>query len=438
MVNSGLPCSVSTVFYTRHRTLFRLLKISLRCIRCLSHDLEQHWLKLKPIQVEITMIVRSAMIVVFLLTVRVARSSLINSRDSRLDNILRIHAVHSSDTVHNITIDCGTRRVLIKNAWQCQWDLCQVAGYGYPWYPKSSQRNSRYKLNAPDRNITLRDALDSLNHMCHTYDRSQTCLEEKGIQDYCLATINPGLVSHVEFQFICHQQQRDENLVRSLQCLYDNRLMVMLYFHIAGRCRGMGILDGIMRHYKNAMFYAWNIKPVMDQASPRLSLYCIPRSVIQTCIRGIVEDHCGTMTADLVQKYLVSPQGWYGQTLQSAGLNSNICDRDISSDLVPSRLPIPSGHTRLTISRLLEVTAAGTALDTYMVNICWPMYRACLRKTSAPLPVYGWFILHVSCPQTIGLRLTNSTSYSLHTNSCHSSTTGLSVADWRSLQHAGT
>ncbi len=270
----------------------------------------------------------------------------------------------NSSTVHNATIDCGDHNVLNKKVLQCQWDLLKVAMYGYPWFPKSSQRNSRHNLNAPDRNISLRDALDSLNHVCRLYDRSQTCLEEKNIPDYCLTTVYQSYMKlHLDFQFICHQQQQDENLVRSLQCLYDNRMMVMLYFHIMDRCGGMGILDGIMRHFKNVWFYVWDIKPVCSYTLTN-SFLCIPRSVISTCIRGIIEDHCGTMTADLVQDYLFYYQDWYGQTLQSAGLEPNICDNDISSDMVPSRLPIPSGHTKLTLFRRLEITTAGTALDT--------------------------------------------------------------------------
>ncbi len=198
--------------------------------------------------------------------------------------------------------------------------------------------------------------------MCDIHDRSQTCLEENGIGDYCLATSNYRFLQ-MNFQFICHHQQRDENLVNSLQCLHHTRVMVMLYFHIANRCRGTAILDDIMRRYKNAYFYTMDIKPATEQGitSP---LYCLPKSVISTCIRDIVEDKCGTMTADLVRNYLVYHQERFGQDLESAGLASNICDHDLSSDMVPSRPPMPSDHAKMGFSKLLEITAPGTALDT--------------------------------------------------------------------------
>ncbi len=318
---------------------------------------------MESIQLNLIVKVKHVMIVVLLLVVRVAKSSVISRPNSHLGNTI-VGASQSSSTVHNATINYGDWHVLNKNALQCEMDLYQLAVYGYPWSPRGIQKKSRHEPNATDRNNTLGDALDSLNHVCHTYHRSERCLEESGIGDYFLATTFATVESHINFQFICHQQQRDENLVHSLQCLYDNRLLAMLYFHIADRCHGMGILDDIMRRYKNAWFYNWDIKPVLEELRSPLSYLCMPRSVISTCIRGIIEDHCGTMTADLVQNYLVYYQNWYGQALQSIGLNSDICDSDISSDMVPSRLPIPSGHTRLSFSRLLEITAPGTALDT--------------------------------------------------------------------------
>ncbi len=137
----------------------------------------------------------------------------------------------------------------------------------------------------------------------------------------------------------------------------------MLYFHIANRYRGIDILDDVMRRYKKARFYILNIKPTNDQALMPV-LYCFPRSVIGTYIRDIVEDHCGAITADLVENYLVYRQHNFDQVQESVGLESNICDSDFSSDMVTSRPPIPSSHTKLGVSGLLEFTAHGTAPDT--------------------------------------------------------------------------
>ncbi len=268
----------------------------------------------------------------------------------------------SSNIVHNATVNCGNPDVRKKTLYQCRRDVYSQLSFGYPWSPDGSQRFSRHKLNVTEENNLLKDALDSLTHMCYNHDISQTCLKETGIQDYCLATI--GQLNRKPLSdFICHHQRRDENLVHSLQCLHDTRLMTMLYFHIADRCRGFGILDYIMRRYKNAYFYRLDVTPWFNQAfTPRL--YCLPRSVIFNCVRGIIEDHCGAMAANFVQNYLIYLQDWFGEVLQSAGLDSNICDHANSSDKVASRPHIAPGQTKFGISRLLEIVGPGTALDT--------------------------------------------------------------------------
>ena len=264
--------------------------------------------------------------------------------------------------VHNVTAYCGDRDVRRKNVIQCQRDGYRPVGFGYPWSPGGSQRYSRYKPNVTEKNNLLRDALDSLNHVCYNHDRSRTCLEENGIQGYCLATID-YMNLQPRFDFICHHQRRDENLVHSLQCLHDTRLLTMLYFHIADRCQGFGILDNVMRRYKNAYFYRLDVTPFMNQALTS-RLHCLPRPVISTCIRNIVQDHCGTRTADFVQNYLIYTQDWFDKALQSAGLDSNICDHATSSEKVLSRPHIAPGPKQFGILRLLEIAAPGTAMDT--------------------------------------------------------------------------
>ncbi len=261
----------------------------------------------------------------------------------------------------NVTVDCGDYGVLRETVYQCQRDIYILASYGYPWSPHAgNQRNHGKNVDVKDKNDTLGDALDSLNHVCRIHDRSRRCVEESGIENYCLSTI-ATLYLPLDFQFICHYQMRDEKLVQSLACLRDNRVMVMLYFEIANRCRGMAILDDIMRRYKRAYFYLLGIYP---SHGPLINLYCVPKSVIFTCVRDIVEDQCGTMAAHFVQNYLLYLQDWFDQSLESVGLNSNICDQDIAFHMVPGRETIRSSDTKRSIPTLLKMTAPGTALDT--------------------------------------------------------------------------
>ncbi len=307
-----------------------------------------------------------ALLLILLVIVGVTSSSVLQSRPyhaySRLENTRDGDGVSPrSNNVHNITIDCGNPYALRKAVSQCSRDVRRLTSYGYPWFVHGNQKNP-HNPNETHRNGILRDALDSLDHVCSVHDRRQTCLEEGGVEEYCLKTDKYGLSPRV-LQFICHKRQRDENLVNSLQCILDKRVLVMLYFHIADRCSGMDILDDIMAQYKNAYFYTLNIDP--GWVRPHLPLlYCVPKSVISTCIRGIVEDHCGIMAADFVQNYLAYIQDSFQQTLESAGLNPKICDNEITPDKAPGRSAIPPAHSKLTIFRLLESTAPGTALDT--------------------------------------------------------------------------
>ncbi len=311
------------------------------------------------------MLAVQTLLVILLFKLRVFRSSIIPIIPHNKAEKTSAGSSPRSNDVHNITVDCGDKSVLEKTAWHCLWDLHQMGQYGYPWLHREPQRNSRNNPKITDRNNSVRDALDTLNQVCHIYDRSQACLEESGIRDYCLTT-TVFIKFKMDFQFTCHHQRRDENLVHSLRCLRDTRVMVMLYFHIAKRCRGVGILDDVMKRYKNAYFYKLDIKPVLMQPAV-LTLYCLPKSVICNCVKYIVEDHCGTLAADLVQNYLIYLQDRFGEAFESAGLDSNICDSDISSGVVPStcsRRPVPLGHTKFDIDGLLKITAPGTALDT--------------------------------------------------------------------------
>ncbi len=314
-------------------------------------------------EVSMHVLVVRVLLPTLLFTFRATRSSAIHSRSNIRDVKTNVSTSPGSNKTHNVTVDCGDATVMANTVEQCQRDLFQLSLCGYPWSPQCRQRKSRNNPNATDRDNTLRDALDSLNHVCGIQGRSRTCLEESGIQGYCLAT-SLYQYMQMDFQFICHHQQRDENLIHSLQCLRDRRFLAMLYIHIADRCQGMGILDNIMRRYKHAYFYTLNIIPAVDQALIPL-LYCLPKSVISTCIRHMVEDLCGTMAAVFVQNYLLYIQNYFDQAMESAGIDPNICHNNINSeDVLPSSPLIPSGYIRLGISRLLEITAPGTALDT--------------------------------------------------------------------------
>ncbi len=116
---------------------------------------------------------------------RLSSGSVIHSKPySRMEKT-NVGTIVMSKNANNITVACEnyTREAVF----QCHRDLYYLAYYGYPWSPRSSQRQHNHN-DPTDRNNTLMDSLDSLNYVCAIYDKSQTCLEENGISDYCLAT----------------------------------------------------------------------------------------------------------------------------------------------------------------------------------------------------------------------------------------------------------
>ncbi len=167
------------------------------------------------------MLVLSArtLLLILLFMIRASTGSVISSTPYSTVERKIVGTIQQSNNVHNATAHCGDPLLVPKIAFQCQRGLYNLEEYGYPWSPDSSHR----RTNVTDRN-TIRDALDSLNNVCRVQERSQICLKESGIGDFCLATTGFQNVQ-IDFQFICQHQRRDENLVHSLQCLHDTRVL---------------------------------------------------------------------------------------------------------------------------------------------------------------------------------------------------------------------
>ncbi len=275
----------------------------------------------------------------------------------------------SKNTMHNVTVHCGDSGFLMRTVSRCQRELAKLSRKGSVWFGRGSQTRTRDNQTTR-RNVAynIKDSLDALSHACYIEQRSRKCLEENGVRDYCLSISN-ALDTEMDFQFICRCQQLDENLIRSLQCLRDKRVLVMLFFHIGNHCfRGMDILDDLMTRVKNAYFYQLDINTFFEATYIR-ELYCLPRHVISTCVRDFVQDHCGKRTSELVQNYLLYSQHRFRQALKSAGLSSNICEYNIrpkSTVIVAPTSGTGERQEELGFVRGVEMAAAGTALDTVM------------------------------------------------------------------------
>ncbi len=305
-------------------------------------------------------------VLLLLLTVKAVQTYVIPSRQFTGLNHATAHTSQRNIRMHNSTQVCADFTVRRNTLVRCNRELLMMTPPGYPWFVRGNQTNAQNHQGTTESIDTLSDALDSLDHVCHILDRSKRCRKESGISDYCMYAMSLDHITlELDFQFICHQRHRDENLVHSLQCLHDKRVMVMLYFHIWNDCfRGMDILDDLMARQKKAYFYTLDVNPPGDIPTT-LPLYCIPKSVISTCIRYVVQKHCGTMSADLVQDYLLYRQNSFDEAQRSAGLASDICRQDISHSIDRPRVPPISSHNaKLDFWGLLEMSAPGTALDT--------------------------------------------------------------------------
>ena len=285
------------------------------------------------------------------------------------------YVVHG-ESGHRITIDCGDPRALDMKMIQCGGYLYQLFGQGFPWSGISP--NITYERG---NNGSLKDALDSLDYVCETVDRTRRCLRENNIHGYCLLMNKiPGLLdSMMYFEVIC--RKRDENVVHSLQCLRDKKVLSTLYFNIAQQC-DFDILDDLMVHYRNAYFYTLDILPLRANPSyvPGI-VYCLPKTIISTCIGQIIEDQCGLASSVLVQKSFLYLQDRLRAALESAGLDTDICHHDpassgkiqVTSPNIPPSMSSSSKETAF--ARFLDEAAPGTALDTvygqYLRSIIW-------------------------------------------------------------------
>ena len=280
---------------------------------------------------------------------------------------------------YNATIDCGDPTKLYNTCHQCTLGLFELFVYGYPWLGRNALRNKSYVSVTDGR---LKDVLDSMNDVCDAADRAHVCLRDSGVQNYCLMALkdDSSMKSVQTSQFVCHHQPRNESLLHSLQCLYDNRLLTMLYFHIVSQC-GIDILDRIMTGNRNVLWYEINVWP--PSHAPAFSeLLCLPKDIVSTCVRTIVESRCGNMTAVLVQDYILYLQHWIAQALESAGLDPDFCHHDVHAtpiatyispqhDRTPEIQPASSPYTQLV--RFVETMTPGSALDSvygkYMVDL---------------------------------------------------------------------
>ncbi len=132
---------------------------------------------------------------------------------------------------HGKSEDAICRDETIPDLLQCGRDIRLLAAYGFPWSMASMSETKNQLRNQQMEPGNFRDSLDLINHMCKVFDDFSRCLDQHAIPTECLVSYLPEMFKyHAVFQFVCHMQPRSSDLLRSLQCLKETRVVDLLYY----------------------------------------------------------------------------------------------------------------------------------------------------------------------------------------------------------------
>ena len=278
---------------------------------------------------------------------------------------------------HGRTQDAMCTPETVRVVIQCAKDLLPLDRNGFPWGPvvMTDHELQNEIRNRQKQNGDLRDPLDRINYVCDVFGDFIRCLDQHAIKRECLLTGSYETFRvHTVFQFICNVQPRSSNLLHSLQCLKESRVLDLLVFYLADRPgthtedMAQGTVNAFFRFLNSAgLVFNYGIHPLLMGGVVSYGLICLPESVISQDISFIVDRKCGSYTADLVRDFYLYFRTRFNHLLNKIGFPTNICDKDprITDRLYAAADNKESGGT---LSRLfdqfLEENSPGTAMDT--------------------------------------------------------------------------
>ena len=275
-------------------------------------------------------------------------------------------------------LDAAISKCIWKNG---NGDLLRRISIGFPWSPTALNRHSGYPgsvhhleekihLGRDGGNGSVLDPMDNLDGICKNFDKASNCLGEYQTQEFCLwldSTVFPSFTTVKTFKFICHNQTRDDNLLRSLRCLHDTRLPSMLYYHIATQCRqGMDILDQQMIARKKCELYTLNMRIKIGGGVEKL--YCLPERVLSKCVHKFAEEHCGRMAANLLVSYVNYIQEEQNRALKSLGQATDLCNRNLSQER-HSESHLAKMSNAKVLQYRLQTMGRGSRLSAFFVTL---------------------------------------------------------------------
>ena len=258
----------------------------------------------------------------------------------------------------------------------CEKDLVPLAVNAFPWTPAVMTDQIR---NQQNQSRNLGDPLDPINHVCEVFEDFQKCLVQHEIPSECLSAGEAsGFDADTIFQFICHIQPRSTDLLHSLQCLKESRVVDLLVSYLADRTgthideMAQGNVNALFTMFMNAdiLLPKFYISPFVMDAMVNEGLICLPERVISHDATFIVDRKCGSHAADLVRDFYLYYRSRFNDVLSKIGLPTNICDKETSRKAAIGNRYATPGHTQgagifsRSFDQFLEKNSPGTAMDT--------------------------------------------------------------------------
>ncbi len=176
----------------------------------------------------------------------------------------------------------------------CLRDLTPLAMNGFPWALADMTDQAR---NQQNQSRNLGDPLDPINLVCNVFGDFLKCLHQYAIPSECMVAGDASaFITHTVFQFICHVQPRNTDLLHSLQCLKESRVVDLLVFYLADRT-GTHV-DDMAQGNVNALFRFMNsdilflklfINPYIMDKLVWKGLICLPEGVLYHDVTFIVD-----------------------------------------------------------------------------------------------------------------------------------------------------
>ncbi len=294
------------------------------------------------------------------------------------------------ESLSNVYRSNGEPKAAICNAetyWgtaHCAKDLSSLAIYGFPWVVANVQETHNQNVNRHRSRNNIQDPLDPIKQVCGSFQEFLKCLDQHAIPEVCLVGGDGALFRlHTIFKFICYVQPMDIDLLHSLRCLQETRVLDLMVFHLANK-PGTRI-DDMAQGTVNALFKFLNSDVLTVNyfinavsATNRViadGLVCLPESVLSQDFSFIIDSMCGTHAAGLARDFYLYFRRRYQYLLAKTGFPTNICDKETKG----SAYPIPrrneeagaapgdakrDGASSRLFNRFLEDNSPGTAMDT--------------------------------------------------------------------------